>query len=64
MALKDFFVKARRQWVEEGKPSPTGRFTFTSWRLWKKGEARVESGLVGPVTLRVSVVTRAGTSAR
>jgi hypothetical protein len=41
-------------WVLEGKSSPTGRFTFTSWRLWKKGEPLLESGLLGPVTLRAS----------
>ncbi len=41
-------------WVLEGKPSPTGRFTFTSWRLWKKGEPLRESGLLGPVTLRAA----------
>ncbi len=51
-------LKAWPQWVKEGKPSPTGRFTFTSWRLWKKGEAPVESGLIGPVTIRVSALAR------
>jgi len=40
------------QWLNEGKPSPTGRFTFTSHRLWKKTDALVESGLIGPVTLQ------------
>lgn len=40
------------QWLEEGKPSPTGRFTFTSWRLWKREEPLQESGLLGPVTVR------------
>ena len=40
------------------KPSPTGRSTFTSWRLWKKGEPLVESGLIGPVTLRVSALRK------
>jgi hypothetical protein len=54
----DGTLKAWPQWVEEGKPSPTGRFTFTSWRLWKKGEAPVESGLIGPVTLRVSALAK------
>ena len=52
----DGTLKAWPQWVQEGKPSPTGRFTFTSWRLWKKGEPLVESGLIGPVTLRVSAL--------
>ncbi|WP_165226671.1 glycosyl hydrolase [Aquisphaera insulae] len=39
-------------WLLEGKPSPAGRVSFTSWRLWKKGEPLAESGLVGPVVLR------------
>jgi len=40
------------EWLQEGKPSPTGRFTFGSWRLWKKNDPLAESGLLGPVTLR------------
>jgi hypothetical protein len=42
------------QWLLEGKPSPTGRHTFTSHRLWKKGDPLQESGLLGPVLLRSS----------
>jgi hypothetical protein len=38
-------------WLAAGEPSPTGRFTFTSWRLWRKGEPLQESGLLGPVRL-------------
>ena len=56
----DGTLKAWPRWVQEGKPSPSGRFTFTSWRLWKKGESPVESGLLGPVTLRVSALSRVG----
>jgi len=41
-------------WVQEGKTSPTGRYTFTSWRLWKAGDPLQESGLIGPVTLRAA----------
>jgi hypothetical protein len=41
-------------WLDEGKPSPSGRFTFTSWRLWKKTNPLVESGLLGPVTLQAA----------
>jgi hypothetical protein len=55
----DGTLKSWPKWVEEGKPSPTGRFTFTSWRLWKKGEPLVESGLMGPVTLRVTALVKA-----
>jgi hypothetical protein len=47
-------LKEWPQWVREGKPSPTGRFTFTTWRLWKAGDPLQESGLIGPVTLRVA----------
>ena len=48
-------LKAWPQWVKDGKPSPTGRYTFTTWRLWKKGNGLVESGLLGPVMLRTSI---------
>ncbi len=44
-------LKEWPQWLNEGKTSPTGRSTFTSWRLWKKGDALVPSGLLGPVKL-------------
>ncbi len=44
-------LKSWPAWLAEGKPSPTGRYTFTSWRLWKKNDPLVESGLLGPVTL-------------
>jgi len=50
----DGTLKEWPQWVREGKPSPTGRYTFTSWRLWKASEPLLESGLLGPVTLRVT----------
>ena len=39
------------QWVLDGKPSPTGRFTFTTWHHWTKDDALLESGLIGPVRL-------------
>ncbi len=47
-------LKAWPQWLLDGQPSPTGRFTFTSWRLWKKDDALLPSGLLGPVTLQVT----------
>ncbi len=37
------------QWLLDGKPSPTGRYTFTSWRLWTKDDPLAPSGLLGPV---------------
>jgi hypothetical protein len=49
----DGTLKAWPKWLEEGKPSPSGRFTFTSWRLWKKDSPLVDSGLLGPVGISV-----------
>ena len=50
----DGTLKAWPKWLLEGKSSPTGRQTFTSWRLWKKGAPLSESGLLGPVTLQAT----------
>jgi hypothetical protein len=47
-------LKQWPQWLQDGKPSPSGRYTFTSWRLWKKGEPLQESGLLGPVAIRTA----------
>ena len=47
-------LKAWPKWLLEGKSSPTGRQTFTSWRLYKKGDPLHESGLLGPVTLQAT----------
>jgi len=47
-------LRAWPQWVLDGKSSPTGRFTFTSWKLWKKDEPLLESGLLGPVILQAA----------
>ncbi|MBI5817597.1 MAG: hypothetical protein HZA88_01290 [Verrucomicrobia bacterium] len=47
-------LKSWPAWLAEGKPSPTGRYTFSSWRLWKKDDPLVESGLIGPVKVVVS----------
>ena len=41
-------------WLLEGKPNPTRRFTFSTWRLYKQGEELQESGLMGPVRILVS----------
>jgi len=51
-------LKAWPQWLQEGKPSPTGRFTFSTFRLWKKTDALVESGLLGPVTLQSPILVQ------
>ncbi len=44
-------LKEWPRWLNEGKTSPTGRSTFTAWRLWKKTDVPVASGLLGPVRL-------------
>jgi hypothetical protein len=50
-------LKAWPQWLLAGKPSPAGRFTFTTWRHYTKDSPLLESGLLGPVKLRTAVVT-------
>ena len=47
------------QWLLDGKPSPTGRHTFATWRHWSKDSPLVESGLLGPVTLKAAAVRQA-----
>jgi hypothetical protein len=44
-------LKAWPQWVLDGKPSPTGRFTFTTWHHWYKDDQPLRSGLFGPVMI-------------
>lgn len=51
----DGTLKGWPDWLKEGKPSPTGRYTFTAWRLWKKGDPLAPSGLLGPVVLHTGV---------
>jgi hypothetical protein len=45
-------LKEWPQWLQAGKPSPTGRYTFTTWRLWNKDSPLQDSGLIGPVRLK------------
>ena len=40
------------QWLRDGQPSPTGRFTFSIIQVWPKYAPLIKSGLIGPVTLR------------
>ena len=42
------------QWVKEGKRSPTGRHTFTTWKHWNRDDKLLPSGLIGPVALRTT----------
>ncbi|MGB7736692.1 MAG: glycosylhydrolase-like jelly roll fold domain-containing protein [Thermoguttaceae bacterium] len=37
------------KWLLEGKPSPAGRHTFATYRIWRKDSPLQESGLLGPV---------------
>jgi hypothetical protein len=57
-------LKTWPKWVQESKLSPTGRHTFTSWRLWKKDDPLQPSGLLGPVTLRAAERCTLGMEAR
>ncbi len=47
-------LQAWPQWLLEGKPSPTGRFTFETWHHYSKTSPLLESGLLGPATLRTA----------
>lgn len=49
-------LQAWPQWLLEGKPSPTGRFTFETWHHYSKDSPLLESGLLGPVTLRTAEI--------
>jgi hypothetical protein len=44
-------LKSWPDWLQQGKPSPTGRRTFATFRVWKKDSPLQESGLLGPVKL-------------
>ncbi len=46
-------IKEIPEWVKAGKPSPTGRHTFTTWKHWSKEDEPLPSGLLGPVALRL-----------
>ncbi|MCC6729311.1 MAG: hypothetical protein IT208_08220 [Chthonomonadales bacterium] len=45
-------------WLLQDRPSPTGRYTFTSWRLWPRGAPLRPSGLLGPVRVETADVVR------
>lgn len=49
-------IKAMPDWFLQGKPKPTSnRITFATWKHYSKDSPLLESGLVGPVTLRRAV---------
>ncbi|MDR1817267.1 MAG: hypothetical protein LBR07_03620 [Puniceicoccales bacterium] len=43
------------RWFLDGKPSPTGRHTFTTWRHFNAGDKPLPSGLFGPVKLHTVI---------
>ena len=49
-------LKVWPQWLLDGKPSPTGRLTFATWRQYDANSPLLESGLLGPVTLRTAEI--------
>ena len=42
---RDGTLRRWPDWLQQGKPSPTGRQTFTTWRLWKKDDRAAEVGI-------------------
>jgi len=49
--VKEIGIKKIPAWVKEGKMSPTGRVTFTTWKHWDKDDDLQPSGMIGPVRL-------------
>ena len=49
-------LKTWPRWMLDGQPSPTGRLTFTTWHHYRKDSPLLESGLLGPVTLRTAAI--------
>ncbi|GMV25169.1 MAG: hypothetical protein AMXMBFR58_12000 [Phycisphaerae bacterium] len=43
-------------WLTEGTPRESGRLTFTTWKHYSKDSPLLESGLIGPVVVRPTVV--------
>ena len=42
------------EWLINGKPRTSGRYTFTTYRYYKKDDPLLKSGLIGPVTILLS----------
>ncbi len=42
------------EWLLNGTKRPTNRFTFTTHRFYKKDDPLSESGLIGPVTIKMT----------
>ena len=51
--VKEMPIKEIPEWVRNGRSSPTGRHTFTTFKHWDKNDELLPSGLLGPVKLHV-----------
>ena len=40
------------EWLMQGKPRTTGRYTFTTYKHYRKDAPLLSSGLIGPVTIK------------
>ena len=54
----EYPIKEIPQWVKDGKSSPTGCRTFTTWRHWTKDDKPLPSGLLGPVVIRFGEIAK------
>ena len=48
-------VTAWPKWVLDQTKSPSGRFTFATQRQWTADDPLVQSGLLGPVSIRTAL---------
>ena len=51
-------MKSWPEWLVKGQPSPGKRTTFTTIKHWSKYDKLLDSGLLGPVVLRVGQSVR------
>ncbi|MBQ9431048.1 MAG: hypothetical protein IJU44_05805 [Kiritimatiellae bacterium] len=49
-------IKQLPEWSKHGSQSPTHRRAFSTWKHWIKGDPLIDSGLIGPVTIRFGAV--------
>ncbi len=50
-------IKIMPEWYVQGKPKPKSpRVTFTTWKHYSADSPLLESGLIGPVTLKTGVI--------
>lgn len=54
-SLSNGAIQQLPDWYQQGKPKPAGgRITFTTWKHYTKDSPLLESGLIGPVVLRIA----------